>query len=36
MGLMRWAGDTNLAAAGRRCAAQPKAALPLSDMTVEN
>ena len=36
IGLMRWAGDTNIAAACRRFAAQPTAALHLSGITLEN
>jgi hypothetical protein len=36
IGLRRWAGSTNLAAACRRCAAQPTAALHLSGMALEN
>ena len=36
IGLMRWAGDTNMAAACRRFAAQPTAALRLIGITLEN
>ena len=36
MGLMRWAGETNMAAACRRFAAQPRAALHLIGITLEN
>jgi len=36
MGLMHWAGHTNMAAACRRFAAQPRAALRLIGMTLEN
>jgi hypothetical protein len=35
-GLRRWAGDTTMAAACRRFAAQPKAALPLIGIVLEN
>jgi predicted transposase YbfD/YdcC len=36
IGLMRWAGYTNMAAAGRRFAAQPRAALHLIGIALEN
>jgi hypothetical protein len=36
IGLSRWAGHTNMAAAGRRFAAQPQAALHLTGIVVEN
>jgi hypothetical protein len=36
IGLMRWAGHTNMAAACRRFAAQPRAALHLIGITLEN
>jgi len=36
IGLLRWAGYTNTAAACRRCAAQPDLALSLIGITVEN
>ena len=36
IGLMRWAGHTNMAAACRRFAAQPRAALRLIGITLEN
>jgi len=36
IGLMRWAGHTNMAAACRRFAAQPRPALHLSGITLEN
>jgi hypothetical protein len=36
MGLMRWAGYTNMAAAWRRFAAPPTAALPLIGITLAN
>jgi hypothetical protein len=36
VGLMRWAGDTNIAAACRRFAAQPQAALHLVGIALEN
>jgi hypothetical protein len=36
MGLMRWAGNTNIAAACRRFAAQPRAALSLIGIALEN
>jgi hypothetical protein len=36
IGLMRWAGHTNIAAACRRFAAQPRAALHLIGITLEN
>jgi hypothetical protein len=36
IGLMRWAGYTNMAAACRRFAAQPTAALHLIGITLEN
>ena len=36
VGLMRWAGHTNIAAACRRFAAQPQAALHLIGITLEN
>src|SRR5215475_11069509 len=36
VGLMRWAGETNVAAACRRFAAQPQAALHLIGIVVEN
>lgn len=36
IGLMRWAGDTNIAAACRRFAAQPWAALALIGIVLEN
>src|SRR5215475_14154454 len=36
IGLMRWAGETNVAAACRRFAAQPQAALHLIGIVVEN
>jgi predicted transposase YbfD/YdcC len=36
IGLMRWAGYTNMAAASRRFAAQPMAALRLIGITLEN
>ena len=36
IGLMRWAGHTNIAAACRRFAAQPQAALHLIGIALEN
>jgi hypothetical protein len=36
IGLLRWAGYTNIAAAGRRFAAQPDLALSLIGITLEN
>jgi hypothetical protein len=36
IGLMRWAGHTNMAAACRRFAAQPRAALHLIGIALEN
>ena len=36
IGLLRCAGYANIAAAGRRCAAQPALALALIGITVEN
>jgi predicted transposase YbfD/YdcC len=36
IGLLRWAGYTNIAAACRRCAAQPALALDLIGITLEN
>jgi hypothetical protein len=36
IGLMRWAGQTNSAAACRRLAAQPESAVKLIGMTLEN
>jgi predicted transposase YbfD/YdcC len=36
IGLLRWAGDTNIAAACRRFAAQPELALTLLGITLEN
>jgi hypothetical protein len=36
VGLMRWAGYTNMAAACRRFAAQPRAALHLIGIELEN
>jgi hypothetical protein len=36
IGLMRWAGYTNIAAACRRCAAQPRVALHLLGIALEN
>ena len=36
VGLMRWAGYTNRAAACRRCAAQPQVALHLIGIALEN
>lgn len=36
LGLIRWAGHTNMAAACRRVAAQPQAALHLIGITLEN
>lgn len=36
IGLLRWAGYTNIAAAGRRLAAQPDQALALIGITLEN
>jgi hypothetical protein len=36
IGLMRWAGHTNMAATCRRFAAQPRAALHLIGITLEN
>jgi predicted transposase YbfD/YdcC len=36
IGLLRWAGHTNIAAACRRCAAQPTLALELIGIALEN
>jgi hypothetical protein len=36
IGLMRWTGETNIAAAGRRFAAQPWSALALIGIVPEN
>jgi predicted transposase YbfD/YdcC len=36
IGLMRWSGETNIAAAGRRFAAQPRSALALVGINMEN
>jgi len=36
VGLLRWAGYTNMAAAGRQLAAQPARALALMGIALEN